>query len=149
MTINHRLIRLAGLVIGGVLMTATGLADETEKQLQAANQGDLRAQINLGVHYLYNKETRNDEAAAKWFLMAANQGSAYAQYHLGILSKAGQGVPKDLVAAMMWFQLAALQGNQEAEKNRELLAKLLSPEDLAKARELAKNWQPSPNTQKP
>lgn len=135
---------LLGGLLGFVLTTSIVLANEVEDKIRAAEQGDVKAQVNLGAMYYYSKDTKDDAAAAKWFRLAADQGSAYAQFNLGMMTKMGHGVPKDLVQALMWFHLAALQGFQGAGDNRDTLAKLLTPEQNAKAQELAQNWQTSP-----
>jgi TPR repeat protein len=50
-------------------------------------------------------------------------------------------VPQDLVQAAAWFNLAAAQGNADAARNRDLVAKRLTPEQNAEAEKLAKTWQ--------
>ena len=49
----------------------------------------------------------------------------------------GKGVPKDYVAAYAWFNLAAYNGDRVGgafgSKNRDLLAKKMTPEQIAKA----------------
>ena len=63
--------------------------DETEGVKwwrKAAEQGDPKAQYNLGVSYENGQGVPKDKAeAAKWHRKAAGQGFAEAQYNLGAL----------------------------------------------------------------
>ena len=54
----------------------------------------------------------------------------------------GQGVPQDYVQAHMWFNLAAAQGNKLATKNRDRIARRMTPTQLAEAQRLALAWRP-------
>ena len=58
----------------------------------------------------------------------------------------GKGVPQDAVRAHIWINLAASQlSGEERErvgKVRDFIASKLTPDQLAKAQELARNWQP-------
>ena len=50
-----------------------------------AEQGDARAQNNLGIAYAEgNGVTQDYDEAVKWWRTAAEQGDAYAQYNLGV-----------------------------------------------------------------
>jgi hypothetical protein len=53
----------------------------------------------------------------------------------------GQGVPQDYVLAYMWINLAAAQGNADTTENRDLVAKKMTPQQIAQAQELARNWK--------
>ncbi len=65
----------------GEEMTALVAFMEAE---QAAEQGDAKAQFNLGVMYSDGRGVpQNDAEAVKWFRLAAEQGDASAQYNLG------------------------------------------------------------------
>ena len=56
---------------------------------KAADQGDARAQYNLGVMYANGKGvTQSDSEAAKLFRLAADQGDVYAKYRLKELDAA-------------------------------------------------------------
>jgi TPR repeat protein len=56
----------------------------------------------------------------------------------------GQGVPQDYVLTHMWFNLSAAQGDQAAAKNRDDVAKLMTPAQIAEAQKLAREWRPTP-----
>ena len=79
----------------------------------------------------------------KWYRLAADQGNACAQYNLGIMYAKGQGVPQDYVLAHMWFNLSAAQGIGDAVKNRDIAAGKMTPDQLAEAQRLAREWKPS------
>jgi hypothetical protein len=42
----------------------------------------------------------------------------------------------------MWFNLAAAQGFVNGAKGRDLVAKQMTPQQIAQAKELARNWKP-------
>ena len=80
---------------------------------KAAEQGDAKAQFNLGVCYFWGYGVdveMDDDEALKWLLKAAEQGIAEAQYSLGQCYFWGYGVEADDVKAMEWFHKAANQG---------------------------------------
>jgi uncharacterized protein len=81
---------------------------------------------------------KSNEEAATWFLRAAKRGYPQAQLALGVLYAKGEGVLKDDVAAYAWFNLAGFHGSQQGAKGRELLAKKMTPEQIAKAQKLSK-----------
>lgn len=83
-----------------------------------AQQGDARAQFDLGYMYANGQGLPQDYAEAlKWFRLAAQQGNAVAQYNLGVMYDHGQGVPQDYAKAMKWYRLAARQGFALAQGN--------------------------------
>ena len=82
--------------------------------------------------------------AEKLFLLAADQNAADAQYYLGILYVKGQGVPQDYVQAYKWFDLSAAQANNDAKKNRDEVAEHMTPEQIAEAQKLAREWKSKP-----
>lgn len=81
--------------------------------------------------------------AAKWYRLAAQRGSADSQNNLGVLYTNGQGVPQDQVAAHMWFNLAAAHGNEHAVQNRDRAVAKMSPDQIAEAQRLARDWKPA------
>ena len=77
----------------------------------------------------------------------AEQGNANAQYNLGTFYDNGLGVPLDKVRAYMWFSLSAAQGREGAAAFRDLIARRMTPAQIAEAQKLAREWKP--NTQSP
>ena len=109
----------------------------------AADQGDADAQINLGGMYHNGRGVpQNDAEAVKWFRLAADQGNANAQNDLAVMYTKGEGVPQDFVRAHMWFNLSAARGEQRAAKNRDSIAKRMTPAQIVEAQTLAREWQP-------
>ena len=53
-----------------------------------------------------------------------------------------QCVPQDYVLAHMWFNLAASGGYKNANSNRDNVAGEMTPEQIAEAQKLAREWQP-------
>ena len=105
----------------------------------AAEQGDKSAQLALGNMYDKGQGVIQDsKEAVKWFRLAAEQGSAFAQGSLGAMYGNGQGVIQDDVMAHMWFNIAASKGNLTAAKNRDIVAKLMTQAQIAKAQQLAR-----------
>lgn len=79
-------------------------------------------------------------AAVTWYRKAADQGHVSAQVNLGIRYAKGQGVPQDYVQAHKWSNLAAATGDKNAIKNRDIVAKKMTPADISKAQKLAREW---------
>jgi uncharacterized protein len=111
---------------------------------RAADQGNANGFFMLGVMYATGQGTpQNYFEAAKWYGLAADQGSAAAQYSLGDMYATGQGVQLNYVSAYMWLSLAAAQGEQTAIRDRDLVARRMTPEQIAEAQKLAREWKPS------
>ena len=104
-----------------------------------AKQGDAVAQLNLGNMYRKGQGVpQNDKTAVRWYRLAAEQGNADAQTNLGVMYGMGTGVIRDDVYAHMWFNIAASSGNKRAVKNRDIAAKNMTPSQLEKAQDLAR-----------
>jgi uncharacterized protein len=79
----------------------------------------------------------------------AEQGNANAQYNLGTFYDNGLGVPQDKVRAYMWFSLSAAQGREGAAALRDLIARRMTPAQIAEAQKLAHEWKSNTHTQSP
>ena len=101
------------------LMLFTGSAHAAEDDFldavkKAAEQGQVDAQLNLGVRYARGDGVTQDYAEAeRWFRQAAEQGHAGAQNNLGVMYDKGEGVPEDDAEAVSWYRQAAEQGDAE------------------------------------
>jgi TPR repeat protein len=112
---------------------------------RAADQRLSGAQYYLGLMYEEGEGVAKDEIqAAKWYRLAAEQGLAAAQNALGWMNAEGKGVPRDLVAAYMWLNLAATQGDETAKRNRDIVGKQMTAEQIAEAQRRSRQWTPSP-----
>jgi TPR repeat protein len=81
-----------------------------------ANQGDVDAQISMGIRYSTGQGVEKDNVVAvKWFTKAVEQGSSDAQCFLGDMYAKGLGVIKDEVKAANLISMAAKQGHPEAQ----------------------------------
>ena len=81
-----------------------------------AQQGDARAQNNLGILYRNGEGLVQDFAEARaWLLRSAAQGHAQAQYSLGMMYDSGYGVTQNSLEASRWYQQAAALGNADAQ----------------------------------
>jgi uncharacterized protein len=111
---------------------------------KAAEQGDAWAQVQLGYMYDMGRGVPQDYAAAAgWYRKAAEQGEVVVQARLGFMYATGEGVPEDFVTAHMWLNLAAASGNKNAAIGRDTLAvKMMTPEQIAEAQKLAREWKP-------
>ena len=114
---------------------------------EAAEQGKVAAQLLLGYAYSDGEGVPQDNnKAAKWFRLAAEQGLVAAQFNIGLAYYQGEGVPQDYVLAHMWFNLAAAREGslgRNAAKNRDMIAKQMTREQIAEAQRMAREWKPS------
>jgi len=112
------------------------------------DQGDADAQYNLGVMYWDGQGVSQDYAqAVAWFRKAADQGLAGAQFNLGLAYAKGQGVPQDYTQAHMWLNLSASRALDDTVRraaviHREELAAKMTPEQIAEAQRMAREWAP-------
>ena len=104
----------------------------------AAQQGYANSQSSLGVIYLNRSDFKE---ALRWVQASANQGHAPAQTNLGLMYYNGQGVARDYVRAYMWVSLAALQNEPNAVKDRDMIAKNMTPAQIAEAKRRVAEWQ--------
>ncbi len=87
-----------------------------------AQQGNAKAQFNLGLMYSKGQGVpQDDKEAVRWYRLAAEQGQASAQNNLGVAYSEGRGVPLEDKEAVRWYRLAAEQGNAEAQSNLGLM----------------------------
>lgn len=110
-----------------------------EEYQRFADQGDASAQCNLGVMYSLGLGVEQSYFKAMgWYAEAARRGSAKAQANLGWMYGTGRGTPQDYVYAYAWYSVAAADGEDTARYNRDLLSQRMTPTQLEKAQELAK-----------
>ncbi len=113
-----------------------------------AEQGNVAVQHSLGLMYANGQGvTKNYVEAAKWWRLAAEQGDAPAQFNLGVMYFNGLGVPQDYVRTHMWFDLLASRSPpgeeyDRAVKYRDAVAEFMTPDQIAEAQKLAREWKP-------
>lgn len=109
----------------------------------AAEQGVVLGQLGLGRAYLDGEGVPQDYSeATRWFRLAAEQGSARGQTLLGRSYFLGVGMPQDYVLAHMWLNLAAAKGQERALEYRDQVIKEMTPEQIAEAQRMAREWTP-------
>lgn len=89
---------------------------EFEALLQAANQGDAKAQYQVGECFLTGKMSVpcDQQEAVKWICLAAENGNAVAQCTLGEMYMNGLVVEKNQEEALKWLGMSAKQKNARA-----------------------------------
>src|SRR6266478_856492 len=95
---------------------ARKLAEAASLYRARAEQGDAKAQSDLGHKYFHGNGVPQDYAeAARWYGKAADQGEAKAQYAIGYMHYHGQGVAQNYAEALRWYRKAADQGYAKAQ----------------------------------
>ena len=116
----------AALVLSFVCLTAPTRAD-----FQAGEEG---------------YESGDYATALREWRPLADEGNAAAQYNLSVLYFNGRGVPQDYVLAHMWSNLAAAHLPDDLAKKaadlRQGIELSMSPEQIAEAQKLAREWKP-------
>lgn len=121
------------------------LAEATKWFRTAAEKGFAPSQYMLGVTFMVSEDTPKDYAeATKWFRLAAEQGFTDAQCMLSAAYATGRGAQKDDVLAFMWSSIAATHGDKDASEFRDQVARKMTPEEIARAKEMARAWKPKP-----
>src|SRR5450759_31115 len=117
-------------------------AEAVKRYQPIAAQGNAEAQSSLGNLYRMGQGVKqNDAEAVKWFRLSAAQRNAVGQGGLGLMYAAGGGVAQDNVRAYMWFSLAAVSGYKMAVANVDILAKRMTPQQIAEAQKMARECQ--------
>ena len=161
--LNKRMIRLANLFTERKQVRThwvTRNRDEIERELtiqlriqrhrKAAERGNADAQFTLGCAYADGMGVTQDYVeAVNWWRKAAERGNADAQFTLGCAYADGMGVKRDYVLAHTWENVSASASNSNGKdqekraKARDDLATRLTPQQLAEAQRLAKEWEPT------
>jgi TPR repeat protein len=106
-----------------------------------AEQGDAYVQAMAGAMCHHGEGTPQDyKAAIKWYTQSAEQGNTEAQFNLGAMYHDGEGTPQDYVMAHMLLNIAAANGDEKAKDNRDIVADMMTPNQIEKAQELAREW---------
>ena len=100
----------------------------------AAEQGLAPAQYTLGTMYRKGEGVQQDDGeAVKWYLQASVQGYSPAQTRLGYMYAQGLGGPENFLLSYMWSNISTFSGDDEAQKNRDLVALMMTAEDVSTA----------------
>ncbi len=114
---------------------------------KAADYGNVEALSMIGIMYEKgNGVQQNYGEAVKWYRKAADRGDTTTQSILGMMYESGKVVPQDYVQAHMWYNLivAHAEGIERdmAVKDRDRLAAKMTPEQIAQAQRLSREWKP-------
>ena len=105
----------------------------------SAEQNNAKEQYHLGVAHSFGLGVIPDyKIALRWFNRSAEQGDTFSQYHLSSLHHLGNGVPENKVYAQMWANLASSSGFKIARQLRQLLTEKMTPYQIERAQELAR-----------
>lgn len=115
-----------------------------ETKLTDADQGHLKAQLELAERYRYGRNVSRDLGQAiRLYVRAAVSGDDYAPYALGNIYADGEAGTVNANHAYMWYSIAARVSADDAEElhqRRRDLAKIMSPDDVTEAERLADEW---------
>jgi len=144
----------AQVLLGLMYFRGQGVSKDPSLALKwykaAADQGNADGQAHLGSMYLMGMGVKKDTSQAlKLWKLSANQGNPGAQVNLGLAYRNLRDVPHDFVQSYMWFDLAALGGDPLAARQRDGLQRLMSPDQIEKARALARQWRPTRTPSQP
>jgi uncharacterized protein len=140
---------LAQVRLGVLYADGKGVAQDYAEAMKwyrkAADQGNAEGQFNLAV--MYASVMMDEPEAAKWFRKAAEQGHALSQLFLGFDFEESHGVAQDYVEAYIWFSLAAGGASETTLRNvavsgRDRVANQMTPEEIAEAQRMAREWKP-------
>jgi TPR repeat protein len=147
---------VAAYVVSRMLFAGHGVSRNAEAALKwlriAAEKGEPNAQTQLAMRYDLGFGLPQSHADAfVWYKRAADQGLPTAQVHIGIMYSEGRGVAADLVLAHMWLNLGAATLppgtiRNSAARLRDAITAQLTPEQMAAAHRLARDWRPTPQT---
>lgn len=123
-------------------------SEDAKWHREQAEAGNIASQFCLGLAYAYGLGiTRDDAEAVRWWRKAASAGEVWAQLHLAMAYDKGRGVPQDYVHTHMWFNLAASRTTGHHQKYasdaRQKVARKMTPQQIADAQHLAREWKPT------
>ncbi len=127
-TLTFSLISLVNLAHGTSLQEAKS-AIEAKNYKKAyeiyqslAQEGDAKAQYNLGLMYASGDGVKYDLAqAANWYKKSADLGYKEAQYALAVMIFNKEIETLDYTQAIKWYQAAATQGHLKSQENLGIL----------------------------
>jgi TPR repeat protein len=88
---------------------------------------------------------QNDALALAWFQKAANNGNTGARIKLGYMYATGRAIQKDAESSYIWILAASLAGDRRGLGYLSALEAQLTPEQLARAKERARELQATPH----
>lgn len=145
--------QLARMQLAGQLDGLTAPQDAVVWMAVAARDGTegaldwLEAQTDTGnrpaktaLAQIWIDQNEKTEEASALLQEAATAGDMRAQAALGQLYTTGTGVPLDYVTAHKWLNVAAANGSSKASEQRDTIAKLMTPDQIAEAQAAARDF---------
>ena len=117
----------------------------------AADRGDVAAQFYLGFMYSEGQGVPQDYAkATKWFRLAADRGDPQAQYNLALSYSKGENaggsrtISAPICGSILPLRISPLPTLAAAppSPNRDVVAHKMTPDEIAEAQKLAREWKP-------
>ncbi|WP_019029032.1 tetratricopeptide repeat protein [Colwellia piezophila] len=127
---------LVMLTVISILFPLATFSTELPEIIKLAEQGDAKAQYDLGTRYdLGDGVTQDSKLSLFWYRKSAKQHYAEAQNYIGASLADSDGVEQNYKEAIKWFTLAASQGLAMAHYNLGLMHEFGegTPKDIKKA----------------
>jgi TPR repeat protein len=135
--------RLGEALLQDPAHTVENSADAVRWLQLAAENGSTEAMIVLGrLSRTGVGVLQNFSLSAKWLQTAAARGNPEGMLEMGRLYRDGIGVEKDLVRAYVWFNRASAARNIDAVREREMIARTLTPQELKEAQNQSSTDRP-------
>ena len=110
-------------------------------QARLAQRDESYAALRLGLIYADGLGHDADaEKAATYLARAARGGHLLAQERVADLYASGSGVEQDIIEAHKWANVAAANGSETAAERRDILANLMTADQIAEAQDRAKKF---------
>ncbi|MGA3265468.1 MAG: tetratricopeptide repeat protein [Verrucomicrobiota bacterium] len=129
--------------LGYLYRDGEGVARDMQEALdwfrKAAENGDPSSQYEVGKAYDTGVGILQDkEEALKWYRKAAYQGDKAAQLALGNLCSNNLESSQNRIESYTWYTLAAAGGSEAAAKLRDIVAPVMTAQELAEANRRAR-----------
>ncbi len=116
-------------------------ASAAELMIKSGEAGFEKAQVELARMYREGHGVEQDFAKSLlWSKKAAEAGDVGAQLQVADAFAFGHGVKPDPVEAYKWYEIAVLYWGPLAVNARDLVAKSMTPDQVAKAKAAAEDW---------
>lgn len=104
-----------------------------------------QAELTAWVRRIGNRRVQLGPGAWKHpersFRLAAEQGEPSAMYNLAMIYATGEGVLQDYIQAYLWFNLASAHGEPDGARERDRLATVMTPDQIAEAQRRGREWE--------
>ncbi len=118
-----------------------GEAAAVERLIKLSERGSAEALTYAGLLYKDGIGVGTDAPkAAQLVLGGAEKNFGLAQYMISHAYGSGQGFEQDYLKAHMWANLAAANEHEGATKRRDVWSQLMTPEQIADAQDMAREW---------